>query len=143
VNILQKLKFLNITPPAAAVDNASVVTTEVDRKNADSMVYIVQLGATDIAMSAFKVTESDEAGTGHTDIEDAAFTGVRLPSDSADNNLYAIFVDCVGRKRYIDLVLTAGNGAVGTFVSVLAILADLRETPMDATARGLADQILV
>jgi hypothetical protein len=57
--------------------------------------------------------------------------------------LYAIFVDLVGRKRYIDLVLTTGDGAAGTFVSVLAILADLRETPMDATARGLADQILV
>jgi hypothetical protein len=55
----QNTKLISVTPPAAIVDNTSYATAEVDTNGFDYAQYIVYLGATDIAMTALSVTESD------------------------------------------------------------------------------------
>ena len=141
----QNCKFVNTTPPAAIIDNAAATTAALDTKGWEEATFIVQLGALDIAISTMKLQESDSSGSGYTDISGADFSvsPLTLPSATADNNLYAIYVNLVGRKRYLDLSLTLGDGAAGTYVSVLAILSRGKEAPNTASERGVAQQALV
>ncbi|MGB0973235.1 MAG: hypothetical protein ACPGVG_20115, partial [Mycobacterium sp.] len=55
-------KFVMVTAPAAIVDNASLTTAEIDTVGYDYARVLVILGATDIAMTALTVTESDTSG---------------------------------------------------------------------------------
>lgn len=146
MNHLQNCKFVNVTPPAAIVDDAAFTTASVDSRGWDECAFLVSLGALDIALAAFKLRESDDDST-YADVSGADFsvaaTGT-LPAATDDNKLYAIFVRCGGsRKRYFDLSLTGGNGAAGTYATVLAILSKGETVPDSATERGLAQQALV
>lgn len=146
MNALQDLKFTNITPPAAIVDNSAFATAIFDSKGIESVVFLVTLGATDIAATALKLTESDDSGmSGAVDVSGADFSvsPLTLPSATDDNGFYAIYVKCGGnRKRYFDLSFTAGNGTAGTFATVtaIAIPAIRPDTP---TERGLVQQAIV
>lgn len=123
-------KFVQVIAPAAIVDDASYTTNEIDTLDYDYCTIIVNIGATDIAMAALKVQESDTSGSGFADITGLDMDGdtdidggtAALPSATDDNNLVVFQVDLRGRKRYLDLVATAGNGTSGTFASAVAIL---------------------
>lgn len=138
---LQACKFLNVTPPAAIVDNAAFTTATIDTKGWRDLTVLVSLGALDIAVVAMKLQESDDSGmSGAVDITGAVFgtnPAPALPSATDDNKIYAFFVELKGRKRYIDLSLTGGDGALGTFASVLAVLDRGEEFPDSAADRGL------
>jgi hypothetical protein len=41
-----------------------------------------------------------------------------------------------GRKRYIDLVATAGNGDAGTFLTAFALLSRAGDVGVSASERG-------
>lgn len=143
---LQNCKFVNVTPPAAIVDNAAFTTAIVDTRGFREVLFLVTLGALDIAVAAMKLQESDDSGmSGAVDIAGADFSvlPLTLPSATDDNKLYGIFVDMRGRKRYLDLSLTGGDGATGTFATVLAVLSRAEETPNTAAERGLAQQAIV
>lgn len=130
MDAIQRAKFLQVIAPAAIVDNASFTTVEIDTLDYDYATIVFNLGATDIAMTALKVQESDTTGTGFTDIDgldidgDTAIDGVAaaLPSADDDDSLIVFQVDLRGRKRFLDLVATAGNGSAGTYGSAVAIL---------------------
>lgn len=145
-SLLQQLKFTNTTPPAAIVDNAAFPTAIYDTKGIEEMAFVVALGASDIAAAALKVQESDDSGmSGAVDISGADFSvsPLTLPSATDDNLLFAVFVKCGrNRKRYLDLSFTAGNGAAGTFGTVLAVGVPLVR-PDTAAERGLSQQALV
>lgn len=137
-------KFLMVTAPAAIVDNASLTTTEIDTKGFDYCRILVVVGATDIAMTALSVTESDTAGSGHAAVTGLDFDGdtdidgntAALPSATDDNSCFAFEVDLRGRKRYLDVTATVGNGAAGSFVSVFALLSRADEHLQSVSNRG-------
>lgn len=141
----QAVKFVNIAPPAAILDNASTTTNnDVDTKGWDYLTVLVSLGATDIAMAALKLQESndDASADAYADITGATFAS-SLPSATDDNKLYAFFVNLQGRERYIRLVATAGDGTTGSYISAVGILSRGEEMPYDATTRGLGGQVIV
>ncbi len=148
---LQNAKFLNVTPPAAIVDDAAYTTAEVDTLGYEAMTYVVSLGATDIAMVALKATESDTSGSGHADISGADFDGdtdddgsaAALPSATDDDNILIVNLDLRKRKRYVDLSATAGDGTAGTYLHVLAILHNPDETPATQALRGVEHSLTV
>ncbi len=127
---VQQMKFVSVTPPAAIVDNAAYTTAEVDTKGWAYCTYVVYLGATDIAMAVLKVTESDASGSGHADITgldtdgDTNYDGgtATLPTATDDNGIALFHIDLRGRKRYLDISATAGDGSAGTFAAIIAIL---------------------
>ena len=127
---LHDAKFVNVTPPAAIVDDASFTTAAIDTLGYKYATVVFQLGATDIAMAALKLQESDASGSGYTDIAGADLSdavdidgvATALPSDADDNGLIVWQIDLRGRKRYLDVVATAGNGSTGTFGACTAIL---------------------
>jgi hypothetical protein len=147
MNNLQNAKIVNVTPPAAIKDAASFATTTIDTLGFNKVAIYFALGATDIAMTALKVQESDDSGmSGAADITGAVYgaTGyAALPTADDDNKVFAFFIDLKGRKRYLDVVATAGDGSTGTFGACTAHLYNPLTTEDNATQRGLAANLIV
>lgn len=126
MNSLQNVKVVNFCPPGAVVDAADFTTTAIDTAGFGKCAIFFSLGATDIAMGALKLQQSDDSGmSGAADITGAVYgaSGApALPSATDDNKVYAFHVSLQGKKRYLDLVATAGNGSVGTYGSGIAVL---------------------
>lgn len=148
---LQKTKFVAITPPAAIVDNAAFTTTSIDLLGWDYCTIVVLLGATDIGMVALKVQESDDDGSSdaYSDVTGLVagtsnnIDGVAsvLPSATDDNKFQIFEIDCRKVERYVDLVATAGDGTLGTYLAAFAILSRGEEAPVTIAERG-ADEVL-
>ncbi len=151
MNALQSYKIISVTPPAAKADGTSFTTAEIDTKGYDSLAIIVYLGDTDIAMAALKVTESDTSASNHEDItglvygtsEDISGATSALPSADDDNKFFAFEIDLRGRKRYIDVTATAGNGSTGTYATIFALGFRREENLQSATNRGFANILRV
>ena len=153
MNNLQNVKQVLVTPPAAIVDNASFTTNTIDTLGYNKLAVYFQVGATDIAMAALKLQESDDSGmSGAADITGAVYgtstnpdTGSTsaLPTATDDNKVFGFFVDLKGRKRYVDVVATAGDGSTGTYGSCIAFLYNGNETTDTATERNLAANLIV
>ena len=151
MNPAQNFKFVSVTPPAAIVDNASYTTAEIDTQGYDYATIICYLGASDIAMTALAVTESDTTGSGHANVTglvygtsaDIAGSTSALPSATDDNTAFAFEIDLRGRKRFLDLTATAGDGTAGTFATMFAILWRGDEQLQSASARGFANILRV
>jgi hypothetical protein len=141
-----KNKLVAVTSPAAIVDNAAFTTNIIDTKGFAFITIVVLLGALDIALAAFKLRESNaDDMTGAADVTGADFSvaPATLPAATDDNKLYAIHVNLKGRKRYLDLTLTGGDGTAGAFASAIAILSDASEVPSSVEARGYAQELIV
>ncbi len=146
-------KVLEVIAPAAIVDAAAFTSNVIDTLGADFLEIIVHFGAMDIAVSAMKLTEAEIATNGTTldagtvvDITAsivgtaALDTGVTsaLPSASADNTYFKYEIDLRGRKRYIKLNLTGGDGSAGTYAEATAMLKRLEKVPVTAAQKGCA-----
>ena len=143
-------KVLNTIPPAVIKDNADFTATEIDTQGYSSVDVIFALGASDIAMAALKLQESDTAGSGQADITGLVFgtsTNIAgstsaLPSSTDDNKVYILSIkNMQGRKRYLTLVATAGDGSAGTYASAITILSKGDIQPLTAAGIG-CDEIL-
>lgn len=140
----QNVKFFSVTPPAAIIDNASATTAEIDTLGFDHCRIVVYLGATDIALSALAVTQSDTSGSGHANITGLVWgtsanidgTTSALPSATDDNTFQVADVDLRGKKRYLDVTCTVGDGTTGAFVTILAILSRAEECPVTVAGMG-------
>jgi hypothetical protein len=152
MNAVQHDKFVPITPPGAIVDNASLTTATIDTAGFAYLRVLVVLGATDIAMTALKLQESDNSGmSGAADITGLVYgtsagiagTTSALPSATDDDKCFAFEVDLRGRKRYIDLVATCGNGDAGTYITAFALLSRASDCPVSASERGYGNILRV
>jgi len=142
----RNFKLVSVTPPAAIIDDSAVTTAEIDTQGWDWARIIVYLGATDIAMTALKITESDASGSGHADVtglvygtsEDIDGDTSALPAADDDNGFFIFDIDLRGRKRYLDVGATVGDGAAGTYITILAELfrGDTRPTTVAGHGAG-------
>jgi len=124
-------KKVSITPPAAIIDNAAAATASFKRDGADYVIITAYIGAIDIAAVTFKVQHSD-TDSGYTDI-----TGSDLVANitaTVDNGFVSWFIR--PSKKWLDVSITLGDGAAGTYIAVWADLY-MDETPDTDTKRGL------
>jgi len=153
---LQNLKALNISPPKAIVDNAAWTTNVIDTLGFTELLVIVALGAMDIAMAVLKMQESDTKTDATTLSSGADVTGLiygtsagidgvasTLPSATDDNKLFAFSINLRGRKRYLQLASTGGDGSAGTYLSALAILSGAESSKDTAAEQGFANVLRV
>lgn len=133
----QSQKVVQVIAPQAILDNNSWATAEIDTKGYRYCTIYFMLGALDVGITVLKVQESDTSGSGHADITGATFAGA-LPSATDDNKIFAFFIDLRGRKRYLDLVATIGDGSSGGFATAWAVLERAEESPNTAAEQGLA-----
>jgi hypothetical protein len=146
----QNTKWVSVTPPAAIVDNASLTTASIDTLGYDYCEIYLYLGATDIAMTVLKVQESD-TDSGYADVTGLVYgtsAGIggstsALPTATDDNKCFKFEVDLRGRKRYLDLVATCGDGAAGTYATAFALLSRAKDTPVTATERNFGNILRV
>jgi hypothetical protein len=142
----QNFKLVSITPPGAIYDNASPTTASIDTSGWDYLTVIVQLGATDIAMTALKMQESDTDGS-FADVTGLIYgtsNGINgsastLPSATDDNKFFVFEVDLRGRKKFMKLVATAGDGTAGTYFVAQGLLSRGKDFPVTAAERGVAN----
>lgn len=147
MHFLDTVKTVNVTPPVAVNDNTAYATSTLDTIGFHFVRFLIVLGALDIGVAALKLTESDDSGmAGATDVPGADFSvaPATLPSATDDNKIVAIDVKLTGkRKRYFDLSFTAGDGAVGTFANVIAMLAEPEIYPVTAADKGFSQHLRV
>lgn len=137
MNHLQSIKVVPAVYPGAIVNNTSFSGVAIDTLDFDAALVVVQLGATDIKMAALKLQESDASGSGYVDVTGLDFSSPdHLPVATDDNGLFAFNVDLRGRKRYLMLVATAGNGVAGTYLSAFALLGRGHDLKLTDTGRG-------
>ncbi len=147
-------KVVALTPPAAIVDNAAFVTIALDTKGFKYCEIFVLFGAMDIAATALKVQESDTLTDANTLASGADVTGLvygtsdniagsasTLPSATSDNTIFKFEIDLRGRKRYLDLGATGGDGSAGSYMVAWAELSDPEVGLVTAAEKGCA-QIL-
>jgi hypothetical protein len=139
------MKAVAVTSPAAIVDNAAFTTNTIDTLGFRYIQIIVLIGALDIALAVFKLRQSDDSGmSGATDVPGADFSvDGTLPSATDDNLLFAINVDMRGKKRYLDVSITGGDGSVGTYLSAIALLSRGEESPNSVSERGFSQELTV
>lgn len=146
----QTADWFVVTQPAAIIDNASATTAAIDTADFDYCEILVMLGATDIALTALKVQHSnasDGSGDAYADITGLVYgtsTNIAgstsaLPSATDDNKIYKFEIDCRKTKRYLDLVVTVGDGSVGGFVAAIARLSRSNYAAITASEAGFAD----
>lgn len=153
MNELQQTKVVACIPPGAIKDDASFTAVEIDGKDWDWLTIIIAFGATDIAMAALKLQESETSGGGggYTDVTGAIFgtsTNIAgstsaLPTSNDDNKVFLIEVDLRKRMRYLNLLATAGNGSAGTYMAAVGILSRGKAVGITAAARGAGDILRV
>ena len=142
-------KILPITPPGAIVDNASLTCAEVDSLGFDWVDFFIYLGATDVAMAALKLQESDVSGSGFTDVPNANFAtatqvdgvAASLPGATDDNHFFGIRVNKQGRKRFLKLVATGGDGTAGAYITAFAVLSRAKQGISSKAQRGLTQEL--
>ncbi len=129
MTILNNTKYFNAIPPTAIKDDAAFVSNVLDKAtdiphDAKGVLFVVQLGATDIALAALKVQQSDTEtdattlGGAPTDVVDAA----SKPGADDDGGVALIYVPIESwTEQYLQLQATAGDGTAGTFLSAIAI----------------------
>lgn len=148
---LQNCKLVNITGTDQTKDNAAFATTEIDTAGFATLAIVCAFGNVPVDVSALKVTESDVSGSGHADVtglvvgtsNTIAGAASALPAASGgDGDVIVFDIDLRGRKRYIDLTATAGDGS-GTVTEMCAIgiLGRPQLGCESASERG-ADQVL-
>lgn len=139
----QNIKIVGITPPAAIVDNAAYTTASIDTKGWDHALVVCYFGAMDIAMATLKLQESDDDST-YTDVTGGNFSSAgTLPSATADNTFVGWSVDLRGKKRYLDVSATGGDGTSGTYMAAFVILTRGATSPSSATGRGFGQLLYV
>jgi hypothetical protein len=140
----QNTKILAMIQPEAITNNTSFTTLEIDTKGWDYAQIIFQLGETDFAMTALAVTEADVTATSHANITGLiTATSANIDGDTSafqtatDDDTIALFeIDLRGRKRFLDLTATIGNGSAGGFASAICILSRAEQSPTTMAQRG-------
>lgn len=139
----QDVKKINHAPPAAIVNAGSVALLTpgyIDTLGFSSVFFEIELGATDIALTALKVQEADDHST-WVDVPGADFSvlPLTLPSATDDNKQYGILIPVNGlRQRYMKLIATFGSGSSGGYLTAQARLGNPANAPYDGPTQGYA-----
>lgn len=148
---MKNYKVVNVIAPQVIKDDASWTESNIDTLGFSSVNVLFSLGASDIAMAALKLQESDDAST-WTDITGLVYgtsTNIAgstsaLPSADDYNKVYEFSIrNMTGRKRYIQIVATAGNGSAGTYGSCIALLGNADTITLNAAGLGLGDCLAI
>lgn len=122
--------------PAAILDNTSATASEIDARGARYVEIVVQLGATDIAMTALKVQAASSSGGSFSDVTGATFDGgtdidgntLALPSATDDNQTCVFQIKMDNVNPFLKVVATFGDGTAGGYIAGIARLSELAST---------------
>ena len=153
---MQKQKLVSVLPPAVIADNTSPTTNVIDTLGFETLTVVVYYGAMDIASTALKIQEDDSTSSATALTSGADVTGLiygtstnsagstsALPTATDDNTFFVFHVNLKGRKRYLKPVITVGDGAAGTYVTIIGILGRGKQIPATASGRGANQELII
>ena len=151
MNELQHCKYVSAIKPAAILDNASASADVIDARGFDFVSIVVQLGATDIAMTALKVQDCATSGGVYADITGATFAGgsglggatLALPSGTDDGQTCVFMIDMRGKEPFLKVVATFGDGSSGGYIAGVAVLGRGKVPPFTSSTIADGDVCLV
>lgn len=116
-----------IAPVAARTDNTAIVSSIIDIKDYDSLMFAISIGTNTDADVTFTVLVEEGDVSNLSDaaaVADADLNGTEaLAGFQFDDDTEARKIGYRGSKRYVRLTITpANNGAGNIFVAALAIL---------------------
>lgn len=128
------------------LDNATATSYVIDTAGVDYVNIDVVIGATDVALTALKVQESDVATNSTTLDTGADVTGLvygasgaaALPTDTDDNKIFSFEINTQGRKRYLQLIAVAGNGTTGVAIAAHYNANKVANQPLTNAGKGIA-----
>lgn len=128
------------------LDNATATSYVIDTAGVDFVNIDVVIGATDVALTALKVQESDTKTDSTTLSSGADITGLvygasgaaALPTDTDDNKIFSFEINTQGRKRYLQLIAVAGNGTTGVAIASHYNAGKVANQSLDAAGKGVA-----
>lgn len=140
----QSTKMVRLIDPDVIKDNASFTEVQLDTKGWEHCTIVAYIGDTDIAMAALKIQECATTGGSFVDVTGLVYgtsTGIggstsTLPSATDDNSFVAFDIDLKARHRFLEIVATAGDGSLGTYLAAFAILSRGHDLPVTAAERG-------
>jgi len=151
MNPAQEIRLVQITPPQILVNGAGWVCAELDTLGYDYCTLVVQLGTIGADMAALSVTESNDAGQNHVAIPAATLGNalcLNIDGDAsaipvnADDDTFQVFqFDLQHRRRYLQLVATAG--AANSYMSAFAILTRAKTKPVTMADMGCNEVIRI
>lgn len=134
---IQNMKPVIAVAPVS-LNNASATAIEVDAGDYTNAVFDLTVGATDGAISVYKIQSATTSGGSFSDVSGATLS--TLPGATDDNKVYRINVDLTDRSigRFLQVVLTEDNTGTGIY-GVNAYLSNASgNSPDSASGRGLA-----
>jgi len=143
-------KLVSMIGPDAVVDNTTWTSSAVDCRGYNHARLVFYVGATDIALSALSVQESDN-DSDYSDVDgtvvgtDIALDGSAsdLPSATDDDKFWVFDIALQGRKRYLKFAATAGDGTTGTYAAAWAELYRPDIAPNTTAEMGAAEHLNV
>lgn len=149
-------KLVSVTPPAAIVDNATLVANVIDTQGFRFCRIVCYYGESDIAVASAKVQEADAKTDATTLTSGADITGTvfgtatndagstsAVPSATDDNKFFTWEIDLRGRKRFLQPIIVGGNGSSGAFFAVHAELYRGEVVPTTAAQKGVDENLRV
>jgi len=136
--IFESMKIVAVCQPQLK-DNGAATVTYCDTKGFNHATFILNAGTIDAVLDA-KLTECDTYNGQYADIAGAAITQIAA---NGDDRIVAIEVKLTGRKRFLQPVITSGDGVNGALVAANIILSRAEASPANAAAAGLAELLKV
>ena len=104
------------------LDDGSLTSDWVSLKDFASVMFVVNLGATDITTDVKIQSATDSSGTSNSDVTDLEVT--QLADDDANQQV----ILCIDQSEvvtagdtHVDVVITAGDGSLGSNVSAVCL----------------------
>lgn len=134
----QMAKYVVNLAPISVAGGGTATVTEIDTIGWDYAEVIITTGLVGAnGVTVLKITESDTAGSGHTDISGGGFTAL---VDANDGIINVAYLDLRKHKRYLNTVIT--NGATNaSLLSCIVRLSRGKEMPNSNTERGTLETL--
>lgn len=127
------------------VDNAAVTSDWVSLANFHQVMFVLNIGATDITVDAKLQSADDSSGTNAADLTGLAVTQIAATDD---NTQYVLVVraDQVNPinagDTHVALVVTVGDGTAGAYVSAVGLGFNAAHLPANELDVASVDEIV-
>ena len=105
----------------ALVDDAAVTSDWVDMGKHDQVMFILNVGATDITVNAKLQSADDTSGTNNTDISGKAIAQIAADEDNSQWVITVRQDELNAGDVAVALVVTVGDGTAGAYVSAVGV----------------------
>lgn len=115
-----RFKRISLFKPQLA-DNQTLTSPALDVLKHKFAQIVLEVGASDIGLSDVRLEERNNTTDSWTVVPNSAVSSTLLTATAVDNKCFSWHVTLQGRKRYVRLTATVGDGTLGANLCAYAI----------------------